>query len=162
MTSDYVAVSPDDKDYELIGEILINRRSINAKSKTWALVKYMDDEVVLFKNFGFQRIFHGKEKRHIWDEQIEGQYWYYANIDSVDDPFTNDEYVRKRLEPLLEVRGVGESAIDSLIDNNFDTLESILHADNEELESVPNLGSVTVERINDEFENYINRVADRR
>lgn len=160
--TDYEVVTPSIPDHELIGELLINGRFVEDYVDAWALVKYMDSEIVLWKRIGFQKIGHSRERRDVWDEQIESGYWKFANIDSVDEPFTSDEYIEQRLGPLLEIPGLGESTLDNLIDEGYTTIESILLTTDDELLQIPGLGQTTVERIRDEYDNYIERVVERR
>lgn len=159
---DYEAVTPSVPDHELIGELLISSRFVEGGIEAWVIPKYIDSEIVLWKRVGFQNVGHGREYRDVWDKQVEHGYWRYANIDSVDELFTSDEYIERRLEPLLEIDGVGQSTLNNLIDNGFKTIESILLAPDEQLLTVPGLGRTSINRIRDEYDKYIERVVERR
>lgn len=160
--AEYKSVTPSTPTSDLIGEILISARHAESDSGGgWIVVKYLDYEIVLYKNIGFHEVSHSIEDRETWESQIEAGYWKFANVDSVREPFLSEEFTEQRLKPLLGIDGVGESTLDSLIENGYISIQSILNSSDDELIEVNHLGQTSIDRIRREFSNYEERIVSR-
>ena len=149
--TEYEAVTPSHEDEEIIGEPLVTARTIDSEHdvSSFILVKYMDDEVVFYKNINTQRETHGREERELWDQDIGSGYYKFA--DEGDADRIRDVQENGKLEDLLEVKGVGDSGIEALRDNGYENVREVVEESKSNLIEVPKIGRKSAQRIFEEF-----------
>ena len=148
---EYEAVTPSHEDEEIIGEPLVTARTIDSEHdvSSFILVKYMDDEVVFYKNINTQRETHGKEQREIWDQDVGSGYYKFAEESEANK--IRDIQENGKLEDLLEVKGVGDSGIEALRDNGYENVREVVEESKSNLIEVPKIGRKSAQRIFEEF-----------
>lgn len=149
---DHKAVQPSTPDEEIVGELVMTARAANSPSGLgYQRIKFMDDEVVMFKNIGYKNVSHGFEDRETWDEQVQSGYWKYANEQKAKEV----EYAAKNGGPVEDmqdnVKGLGNSGIESLKERDYKTVNDVIAIQDDELSNIPGIGSTTVERIREEY-----------
>lgn len=151
--SDYETVTPEMDDDELVGKEVATARSVESggdnDSQGFMKIKYIDDEVVFYKNVNYNRESHGQEKRETWNQQVAEGYYKIVGDDFVDE--VQDVQQNGRLEELKEVKGVGDSSLEELRKNDYENLSDVTDEDPSELIKVPKIGKTTIERIRDQF-----------
>lgn len=154
--SEAKTVTPDINDNELVGEEITTVRTeeagVESATESFMRIKYMDDEVVLYKNVNYERESHGMEQREIWDSRINEGYYKFANEEEVD----HVENVKEngRLEELKDIKGIGESSLEELRKKGYENLDDVLSASVSALTNVPKIGRKSVQRIDKEFDEF--------
>lgn len=151
--SELQAVTPEMDEDELTGKDVITARGADSpediKEQGFMHIKYIDDEVVLYKNVDFDRENHGMEKRDIWNKNVEEGFYKIVGEEFVDDVVDIKE--NGKLEDLLCIKGVGNSTLDSLEDMGFENVSDVTDSSPKELMEVSGIGKKIVERIREEF-----------
>lgn len=146
-------VTPEMDDEELVGAEVTTARAVDSDldvmDKGFMKIKYIDDEVVFYKNVNYDRESHGQENRETWDERVHEGYYKLVGEEYVDE--VEDANQNGRLEELEEVKGVGASSLEELEKNGYTSLADVTEADPSDLIEVPKIGRKTIERIRDRF-----------
>jgi len=149
--SELEAVTPSHDDEEIIGEPLVTSRQVDSEldMTSFIQVKYMDDEVVFYKNVNTQREIHGQEAREIWDEDVGSGYYKFADSEKTEKVM--DAQKNGKLEDLLEVKGVGDSGIEELRKHGYDNVRDVVEESKSNLIEVPKIGRKSGQRIMENF-----------
>lgn len=149
--SELEAVTPSHDEEEIIGQPLVTSRQEDSELDmiSFIQVKYMDDEVVFYKNVNTQRETHGQEAREIWDQDVGSGYYKFADSEKTEEVIDAQE--NGRLEDLLEVKGVGDSGIEELEKSGYDNVRDVVEESKSNLIEVPKIGRKSVQRIMDSF-----------
>lgn len=149
--SELEAVTPSHDDEEIVGEPLVTSRQVDSEldMTSFIQVKYMDDEVVFYKNVNTRRETHGQEAREIWDEDVGSGYYKFADSEKTEEVM--DAQKNGRLEDLLEVKGVGDSGIEELRNNGYQNVREVVEESKSNLIDVPKIGRKSAQRIMENF-----------